>query len=115
MFDSVDFHLIDHLECCLKAEELQEKSDKIMKTLDEKMKDFDLSKSESNENSKVLSPLPLFHSYALNLSVLGILAAGASEFLLPKFSPMDIFNKTKKEKFNFLPGVPTMFHYLLST
>jgi hypothetical protein len=43
----------DHLECCLKAEELQEKSDKIMKTLDEKMKDFDLSKSESNENSKV--------------------------------------------------------------
>ena len=24
-----------------------------MKTLDEKMKDFDLSKSESNENSKV--------------------------------------------------------------
>ena len=43
----------DHLECCLKAEQLQEKSDKIMKTLDEKMKDFDLSKSESNENSKV--------------------------------------------------------------
>ena len=43
----------DHLECCLKAEDLQEKSDKIMKTLDEKMKDFDLSKSESNENSKV--------------------------------------------------------------
>ena len=43
----------DHLECCLKAEELQEKSDKIMKTLDEKMKDFDLSKSKSNENSKV--------------------------------------------------------------
>ena len=42
----------DHLECCLKAETLQEKSDKIMKTLDEKMKDFDLSKSESNENSK---------------------------------------------------------------
>ena len=43
----------NHLECCLKAETLQEKSDKIMKTLDEKMKDFDLSKSESNENSKV--------------------------------------------------------------
>ena len=43
----------DHLECCLKAETLQEKSDKIMKTLDEKMKDYDLSKSESNENSKV--------------------------------------------------------------
>ena len=56
-----------------------------------------------NENSKVLSPLPLFHSYALNLSVLGILAAGASEFLLPKFSPMDIFNKTKKRLKSLLP------------
>ena len=43
----------NHLECCLKAEALQEKSDKIMKTLNEKMKDFDLSKSKSNENSKV--------------------------------------------------------------
>ena len=68
-----------------------------------------------NKKSKVLSPLPLFHSYALNLSVLGILASGAFEFLLPKFSPIDIFNKAKEKQFNFLPGVPTMFHYLLST
>ena len=68
-----------------------------------------------NKKSKVLSPLPLFHSYALNLSVLGILASGAFEFLLPKFSPIDILNKAKEKHFNFLPGVPTMFHYLLST
>ena len=68
-----------------------------------------------NKKSKVLSPLPLFHSYALNLSVLGVLASGAFEFLLPKFSPIDILNKAKEKHFNFLPGVPTMFHYLLST
>jgi len=43
----------NHLGCELKQEELQEKSDKIMKTLDEEFKDYDLSKSESNENSKV--------------------------------------------------------------
>ena len=43
----------NHLGCELKQEELQEKSDKIMKTLEDNMKDFDLSKSESNENSKV--------------------------------------------------------------
>ena len=54
-----------------------------------------------NENSKVLSPLPLFHSYALNLCVLGVLASGASEFLLPKFSPIEIFTKAKQEEFNF--------------
>ena len=35
------------------VEDLQKKSDKIMKKVEEEMKDFDLSKSESNENSKV--------------------------------------------------------------
>ena len=34
----------------------------------------------------MLSPLPLFHSYALNLSVLGVLATGASEYIMEKFS-----------------------------
>ena len=43
----------NHLGCELKEQELQEKSDKIMKQVEEDMKDFDLSKSESNENSKV--------------------------------------------------------------
>jgi hypothetical protein len=43
----------NHLSCELKQEDLQKKSDKIMKEVEEDMKDFDLSKSESNENSKV--------------------------------------------------------------
>ena len=43
----------NHLSCELKQEDLQNKSDKIMKEVEEDMKDFDLSKSESNENSKV--------------------------------------------------------------
>ena len=68
-----------------------------------------------NKNDNVLSPLPLFHSYALNLCVLGILASGASEYLLEKFSPKMIFDQVKKFKYTLLPGVPTMFHYLLTT
>ena len=43
----------NHLSCELKQQDLQEKSDKIMKQVEEDMKDFDISKSESNENSKV--------------------------------------------------------------
>ena len=43
----------NHLECTLKAENLQKKSDKIVEQLDLDFKDYDLSKSESNENSKV--------------------------------------------------------------
>ena len=43
----------NHLSCELKQEELQKKSDKIMEQLELDFKDFDLDKSESNENSKV--------------------------------------------------------------
>ena len=43
----------NHLGCELKQEELQEKSDKIMEQIEIDFKDYDLSKSESNENSKV--------------------------------------------------------------
>lgn len=61
----------------------------------------------------VLSPLPLFHSYALNLSVLSILATGASEYILEKYSPNEVLRLLKTGEFTVLPGVPTMFQYLL--
>ncbi|MDB5797954.1 MAG: long-chain fatty acid--CoA ligase [Paucimonas sp.] len=66
-----------------------------------------------NENDHVLSPLPLFHSYALNLSVLSILAVGASETILEKFSTSDVMAQLKSGGYTVFPGVPTMFHYLL--
>jgi len=43
----------NHLGCELKQDDLQKKSDKIMKQVEGNMKDFDLSKSKSNENSIV--------------------------------------------------------------
>jgi len=66
-----------------------------------------------SERDTVLSPLPLFHSYALNLSVLGILATGASEFVMEKFSTSEAVRLLKTGEFTYFPGVPTMFHYLL--
>ncbi len=66
-----------------------------------------------NAKDVVLSPLPLFHSYALNLSVLGILAAGASEHIMEKFSPQQTLELMQSGQYTFFPGVPTMFHYLL--
>jgi acyl-CoA synthetase (AMP-forming)/AMP-acid ligase II len=65
------------------------------------------------ESDTVLSPLPLFHSYALNLSVLGVLAAGASEHILERFSPQQVLELLQSGKYTLFPGVPTMFHYLL--
>jgi acyl-CoA synthetase (AMP-forming)/AMP-acid ligase II len=69
--------------------------------------------AELSEKDVVLSPLPLFHSYGLNLSVLGVLAVGASEHIMEKFSPQQALDLLQTGKYSVLPGVPTMFHYLL--
>ena len=66
-----------------------------------------------SERDTVLSPLPLFHSYALNLSVLGVLATGASEYIMERFSTSEAMRLLKTGEFTFFPGVPTMFHYLM--
>jgi len=68
---------------------------------------------ELTERDVVLSPLPLFHSYGLNLSVLGVLAVGASEHIMERFSPQQALDLLQTGKYSVLPGVPTMFHYLL--
>jgi acyl-CoA synthetase (AMP-forming)/AMP-acid ligase II len=66
-----------------------------------------------SERDTVLSPLPLFHSYALNLSVLTILATGATAYIMERFSTSEAVRLLKTGEFTCLPGVPTMFHYLL--
>ena len=68
---------------------------------------------ELSAKDVVLSPLPLFHSYGLNLSVLSVLAVGASEHIMEKFSPQQALELLQSGKYTVFPGVPTMFHYLL--
>jgi acyl-CoA synthetase (AMP-forming)/AMP-acid ligase II len=63
---------------------------------------------------RVLCPLPLFHSYALDLCVLGVFAVGATERILPSFSTSRVLELLAQEPFTVLPGVPTMFQYLLN-
>ncbi len=62
-----------------------------------------------------LSPLPLFHSYALDLSVLAVLAVGATEYLMHRFSVEQVRTLLQTEAITFFAGVPTMFQYLLDT
>ena len=66
-----------------------------------------------SDRDTLLSPLPLFHSYALNLCVLSVLAVGASEYIMEKFSTAEAVRLLKTGEFTLFPGVPTMFHYLL--
>jgi rifamycin polyketide synthase module 1/2/3 len=63
----------------------------------------------------MLSPLPLFHSYALVLCVLGALAVGAREYILPHFSPGEVLDLFDNGPFTVFPGVPTMFQYLVNS
>ena len=68
-----------------------------------------------SQHDNVLSPLPLFHSYALNLSVLSIAATGASGYIMERFSTSEAIRLLKTGEFTYFPGVPTMFHYLLQS
>jgi acyl-CoA synthetase (AMP-forming)/AMP-acid ligase II len=67
-----------------------------------------------NEDDEVLSVLPLFHSYALVLSVIGVAAVGAGATLLPKFSPQEVQRRMADDVVTLFPGVPTMFRYFLN-
>ncbi len=66
-----------------------------------------------DENDRMLSPLPLFHSYALTLPVLAVLATGAEAYLMERFSTKGAIELLKSGEFTLMPGVPTMFHYLM--
>ena len=67
-----------------------------------------------SEKDVLLCPLPLFHSYGLNLCVLGVLATGAREYILERFSVHEVLRLLGSGAFTMMPGVPTMFHYLLN-
>jgi acyl-CoA synthetase (AMP-forming)/AMP-acid ligase II len=62
----------------------------------------------------VLNALPLFHSYALSFAVITIVATGAREFIMEGFSTSQMAELLAGRPFTVLPGVPTVFHYLLA-
>jgi long-chain acyl-CoA synthetase len=68
-----------------------------------------------NQDDYILNPLPLYHSYALNLSVVSVLATGAKEYILERFSTSEILRLLDTERFTLMPGVPTMFRFLLDS
>ena len=66
-----------------------------------------------NDADRLLSPLPLYHSYAVNLTVLSVLATGASIHLMEKYSTGQTVELLKSGNFTIFPAVPTIFHYLM--
>lgn len=61
----------------------------------------------------ILNTLPLRHSYALGMVLMGGLVSGASLILLPRFLPREYIRRLQQEKVTVAPLVPVMAHYLV--
>ena len=68
-----------------------------------------------DEEDTLLSPLPLYHSYALNLCVISVLATGAAVHFMERYSSAEALRLLATGSFTIFPGVPTIFHYLAET
>ena len=66
------------------------------------------------EDDHVLWPLPLHHSLAHVLCVIGVTAVGASARILDGYSPNEVLQVMREESFTFLTGVPAMYHRLVA-
>ncbi|RAJ56458.1 rifamycin polyketide synthase module 1/2/3, partial [Streptomyces sp. Amel2xB2] len=67
-----------------------------------------------SEDDHVLWPLPLHHSLAHVLCVIGVTAVGATARILDGFSPGEVLEAMREEPFTFLTGVPAMYHRLVA-
>ncbi|MFE7593440.1 SDR family NAD(P)-dependent oxidoreductase, partial [Kitasatospora sp. NPDC057512] len=61
----------------------------------------------------VLWPLPLFHSLAHIVCVVGVTATGATAHIMPGFSADEVLAELRGDAYTFLAGVPALYHHLL--
>jgi fatty-acyl-CoA synthase len=62
---------------------------------------------------RVLTVVPLFHSFGLSILALPTLWAGGAVVLQPRFDAGAVWRAVAEERITFLGGVPTMFSALL--
>ena len=75
-----------------------------------------ISRIESAKpGNSVLSLLPIFHGFGLGCCVHTALLAGLKCYLIPQFKPKDFSKLIKKNKPNFIVGVPTLFDALINS
>ncbi len=67
------------------------------------------------EGKRILAAMPMFHGFGLGVCVHTALVCGASSILVPRFNVKDYANLIKKEKPNYIAGVPTLYEALTRT
>ncbi|MGE0788268.1 MAG: long-chain fatty acid--CoA ligase [Sandaracinaceae bacterium] len=66
-----------------------------------------------DETTTALATLPLFHSFGQTVIQNGVLSAGGTLVLLPRFDPKSALDLMKGYEVNLFAGVPTMYFALL--
>ncbi|MCJ8500697.1 class I adenylate-forming enzyme family protein [Desulfatitalea alkaliphila] len=66
------------------------------------------------ENDVTIAALPLVHVFANASPVFGSLSSGGTVVVMERFKSEDVFAAVVRHGVTWYPGVPTMFHYLLS-
>ncbi|MBQ7034955.1 MAG: AMP-binding protein [Clostridia bacterium] len=64
---------------------------------------------------RILAAMPMFHGFGLGVCVHTALVCGACSILVPRFNVKDYANLIKKEKPNYIAGVPTLYEALTRT
>ncbi|WP_305039796.1 beta-ketoacyl synthase N-terminal-like domain-containing protein, partial [Frankia sp. CiP3] len=66
------------------------------------------------ERDRILWPLPLHHSLAHCLCLLGVSVVGASAHVVSGFAADEVLDTLCREPFSILSGVPAMYHLLIA-
>ncbi|MDH6543552.1 type I polyketide synthase [Streptomyces sp. SPB4] len=66
-------------------------------------------------DDRLLWPLPLHHSFAFNLCVLGVTATGASARIMADFTPGEVLAELRAAPYTLMAAVPALCHHLLDT
>lgn len=70
---------------------------------------------EATSDDVALGALPLFHSFGQTVTMNGMLRAGATLILLPRFDPNEALDLIQTYKATLFAGVPTMYVAFLNT
>ncbi|MBQ4370629.1 MAG: AMP-binding protein [Oscillospiraceae bacterium] len=62
---------------------------------------------------RMLAIMPMFHGFGLGVSIHTMLTHGGCCILVPQFTPKSYADLLRKEKPNFIAGVPTLYEALL--
>ena len=60
-------------------------------------------------HAKMLAAMPVFHGFGLGVCIHTMMVAGGTSILVPRFNVKSYANLIKKNRPNFIAGVPTLF------